>query len=108
MSDRFPTWMNQEVRTIGDLVRTLAAIIDKGDPEEAQAFRHEYQRVNEHADANIGYCLGYLAHDSMVAGLRMFSVSHPVFGGPVTAAAVTPEGAFEAGKAIGKAIRPGN
>lgn len=96
------TWNHYTVDNVGDLVTVLGKIVDSGSEHDAASFMEVYA---EHCDtpgiaySNVGYCLGYLSHEKMVAGLKLFKTAHPVFGGAPSAESVTVEEAFEYGKA---------
>lgn len=75
-------WKSKEVVTIGDLVSALANLRNAA---EAQAFMREYRTTDEHADANIGYCIGIVGgSDAQSAARRAelhewLGVQHPLF-----------------------------
>jgi hypothetical protein len=72
-------WKDREVVTIGDLTDAMFAIRDKG---RATRFMNAYRSVNEHADANVGYVLGYIEPPEKRHQMYdLFRVEHPVFGG---------------------------
>lgn len=98
-------WKDQEITTLGETLSVVSGIIDRDDKQEAQEFLAAYREFSKHADNNIGYGLGYLGHDQMVKGLRLFDVRHPVFGGADEAAEVTPAQAFKAGMDLGEQMR---
>jgi len=83
----------------------LEQIIERDDPDEAAEFLIAYLAQNEHAEANVGYALGYLSQSQMVAGLRLFDVEHPFFGGAAEAAKITPDQAFAMGQKMGEKWR---
>lgn len=47
----------------------------------AQAFLAHYRAESEHADANLGYVIGYGDEDSRRLMYEAFDLSHPVLGG---------------------------
>jgi hypothetical protein len=97
-------WRGQEIAKMGDLMDAITTIKTK---EEADEFVAAYSKVNEHATANIGYMLGYLDKESRERLYRLFEeCSHPVFGHNFGRGSdPTPEAAFEAGYAMGKAAQ---
>ncbi len=76
-------WNGARVATVGDVVRALMRLKDEA---EAKRFMAEYRKANRHADANIGYCIGYIggSDDASVArrtDLQAWcGTSHPVLG----------------------------
>jgi hypothetical protein len=73
------TWRGIPRPTIGDLLNAVCALTDR---EEAARFMDAYRAVNDHADANIGYIIGYIEPASRRQELyELVAVQHPVFGG---------------------------
>lgn len=72
-------WKGKELRTLGELMDALFAI---NHAEEAAYFMAEYRKVNEHADSNVGYCLGYVEPPARRKQMyALFQAKHPIFGG---------------------------
>lgn len=70
-------WKGESIDTLGQLVGAISGLEDQA---EAQAFIAAYRAVEEHADANAGYCTGYLGW-ARGAELRLWmGTAHPVFG----------------------------
>ena len=92
---------------MGDLMDAITKIKTKA---EADEFMAVYAKENEHAAANIGYMLGYLDKASRERLYQLFEgCTHPVFGhGFGRGEDPTPEEAFEAGVAMGKAAQEKN
>ena len=81
--DQTPTqpfvWKGDELSTIRDLLDAMFAI---DHAEEAAYFMAEYRKVNEHADHNAGYILGYVEPPQRRQEMyQLFMVGHPIFGG---------------------------
>lgn len=95
-------WRGKDLSAITSMTSTLSDIVSRDDEFEANLFMRAYREVTpEDAEANVGYVLGYLPKDLMVAGLRMFNVKHPIFGDADEAEKVTPTTALELGIRIG-------
>lgn len=95
-------WRGKDLSAITSMTSTLSDIVSRDDEFEANLFMRAYREVTpDDAEANVGYVLGYLPKDLMVAGLRMFNVKHPVFGDADEAEKVTPTTALERGITIG-------
>lgn len=72
-------WKGKELPTIRDLMDAMFAI---DHAEEAAYFMAEYRKVNAHADANVGYVLGYVEPPERRRGMyALFQAKHPIFGG---------------------------
>jgi hypothetical protein len=71
-------WKGEPVATIGELFDTALKAAKAG---EAPAYLAEYRRANEHADANLGYVIGYGDEDSRRLMYEAFELSHPMIGG---------------------------
>lgn len=84
-------WKGKEIRTIGDLVTAIDGLESR---EEAQEFIAGYRAVNEHADANAGYCTGYLGSQDAERLREWMGTAHPIFG----MKSPTPEAAFAKGQ----------
>lgn len=65
------------MRTIGDL---FDAVVSVRTAEEARAFMESYRAENPHADANVGYVIGYADEDTRRRLYDLFRLVHPVFG----------------------------
>lgn len=72
-------WDGQDVVTIGELFDTAGKAADEG---RAAEFLKAYRAVNQHADANIGYVIGYAEpHERRQQLWAAFGLQHPVLGG---------------------------
>lgn len=71
-------WQGEVVATIGDLFDAAWAATKAG---QAQEFLAAYRQVNEHADANLGYVIGYGDEDSRRRMYEAFDLTHPALGG---------------------------
>lgn len=102
-------WQGKSLNTIGELMDAMSAITEIADEGERQrtadTFMTEYRAANQHADENIGYLAGYFGHDDMIAALRLFQTSHPIFGGPAAADTMTPDKALALGKVLGEEMK---
>jgi hypothetical protein len=72
------TWDGDPVDTIGDLFTYALKAVDQGRAEE---FLAEYRALCDHADANLGYVIGYGDEDSRRRMYEAFNLTHPVLGG---------------------------
>lgn len=71
-------WDGAKLDTIRDLLDGASKAQREG---RAQEFLAAYRAVNEHADQNIGYILGYVEPPERRRELyEAFTVTHPVFG----------------------------
>lgn len=94
-------WRGQPVKTVGDLTDALHGIVHRKNPNEAALFLERYSGVaGEYAEANVGYCLGYLSKTDLVAGLELFGVNHPIFGDARAVKRTTPDQAFMLGQGL--------
>lgn len=72
-------WKGRELRSIQDLLDAMFAI---DHAEEAAYFMAQYRKVNEHADKNAGYILGYVEPAARRREMySLFMLRHPVLGG---------------------------
>jgi hypothetical protein len=78
-------------KTAGEVMNTLIACPTR---EDAVAAMNAFREDNPHADANVGYMLGYYDPATKKRLQEWLSVSHPIFG----AQEPTPEEAFEMGR----------
>jgi len=69
-------WLDRPIITIGELFGAVSAIHT---PEEAELFMEAYRAVNEHADANVGYVIGYSSDTERERLYKLFGLAHPVF-----------------------------
>lgn len=72
------TWHDKPVDTIGDLFDAALKAARDG---EAAAFLSAYRAVNDHADENLGYVIGYGDEDSRRLMYEAFDLTHPMIGG---------------------------
>lgn len=78
-TERPHMWKREELVTLRDLMDAMFAI---DHAEEAAYFMAEYRKVNEHADVNVGYALGYVEPpERRRAMYELFQAKHPIFGG---------------------------
>lgn len=70
-------WKGKHLATIGDLLDGMASVTNS---KEAQEFTQKYKKVNEHAEANLGYIAGYCDPETRRRYKEWFQVSHPIFG----------------------------
>jgi hypothetical protein len=68
-------WKDKEIKTIGELFDAVAAV---DTPEQAGEFMRAYRADNEHADASVGYVIGYAGADSRKRLYDLFQLSHPL------------------------------
>jgi hypothetical protein len=100
-------WKGKQVLTIGQIGDAACALTT---PEEAAEFLAAYKAVNQHAEANIGYLMGYYGDEERSRVYRLMDqagkvVVHPVFGARFGRGQdPTPEEAFEAGKKLGRSM----
>lgn len=99
-------WNGKEIRTMGD---TLDAFVKCESQEEIQKLMDLYRADSQHADANIGYMLGYLS-EAEARRIRSWlgpKVSHPIFGDIYAPGGKLPtaEEALEAGRKLGEASK---
>lgn len=71
-------WNGKHVITIRDLFDTALEAAKAG---KAAEYLADYRAVNEHADANLGYVIGYADDDTRRLMYEAFDLNHPVFGG---------------------------
>lgn len=72
-------WKGHALSTIRDLLDAMFAIDNAG---EAALFMDEYCKVNEHADQNAGYILGYVEPPEQRRQMYgLFQAKHPILGG---------------------------
>lgn len=77
MSDHI--WDGEPVRTIGDLFNTALKAAREG---RAAEYLANYRAANpEHADANLGYVIGYGSEDTRREMYEAFDLTHPALGG---------------------------
>lgn len=73
------TWNDEAIENVGQLLDAMFAI---DEPAEAERFMAEYRAVNDHADANVGYVLGYVEPPERRRQMyALFQATHPVFHG---------------------------
>lgn len=71
-------WNSKELRTIGGTCEAMETLKNK---EEAQQFLALARAANpEHADANIGYLMGYFSRPRWAQLAEWFGIKHPIFG----------------------------
>ena len=70
-------WKGKELKTVGQIMEAAARLKSL---KEGQAFMKLARESSPHADANIGYCTGYLDGKAAARVLRFTKTSHPVFG----------------------------
>jgi hypothetical protein len=76
-------WKEKEIRTVGDIVNALAKLESR---DEGQAFMAGMRAESEHADANVGYCIGYIGGSDAESNARRrelqvwTSTAHPIYG----------------------------
>ena len=71
-------WKGKPLGTIGAL---LDGAVDAEKEEQAPEFLAAYRAANEHADANLGYIIGYLDEDSRRRMYAAYDLTHPTLGG---------------------------
>ncbi len=72
-------WEGRDVATIGDL---LTAASKAADERKAADFLAAYREANpEHADANLGYVIGYTSADERQRLYEAYDLTHPMLGG---------------------------
>lgn len=72
-------WEGRPVTTLGDLLSAAGQAQIKG---KASEFLAAYRDSTEHADANLGYAIGYVEPPERRAELyAAFELTHPIFGG---------------------------
>jgi hypothetical protein len=70
-------WNGKTIRTAGDLFDAAASCATQ---EQADAFLTGYRAENEHADANLGYVIGYGDEVTRERLYGLFRIGHPIFG----------------------------
>lgn len=70
-------WNGRTISTAGDLFDAAASCRTEA---EATEFLTAYRAENEHADANLGYIIGYGSDDDRKRMYGLFKLNHPVFG----------------------------
>ena len=103
MSDAKPLiWKGKVIGdSIGDLMKVVVEIAERGDRQEAKQFLDAYQATCDKpgvAMSNIGYCSGYYSNERMARIQDIFNASHPVFGRTIPSAKEAFEAGIEAGK----------
>lgn len=93
-------WKGKELETMGEIMKAVLSITDE---EEAGKFMSAYKESSPHAKENIGYMTGYYPHEEATRILKLFKVTHPIFGDTIPTAG----GAFKMGKRIGMKITRG-
>lgn len=72
-------WDGCAVATLGELLRSAGHAQING---KAAEFLAAYRETTEHADANLGYAIGYVEPPERRAELyAAFKLGHPIFGG---------------------------
>ena len=71
-------WEGRSTATIGELLDEAARAEREG---KAAAFLDAYRATNPHADANLGYLIGYLEPaETRRRMYRSYALEHPIFG----------------------------
>lgn len=71
-------WEGRSAGTIGDLLKEACRAEREG---KASAFLDAYRATNPHADANLGYIIGYLEPpETRQRMYRAYALQHPIFG----------------------------
>lgn len=100
VSNHHMKWKGKNLKTIAQVCDAMEALKNK---EEAQKFLASARKANpQHADANIGYLMGYFSRTRWVQLSEWFGVSHPIFGNQFD---LSDEQIFQMGVERGKAIR---
>ena len=73
-------WNGKTITTAGDLFDAAASCHTQA---EADEFLAAYRAHSEHADANLGYIIGYGDDDTRARLYGLFRLNHPIFGEPV-------------------------
>ena len=73
-------WNEKTIETAGDLFDAAASCRTQ---DEADLFLAAYRASSEHADANLGYIIGYGDGETRERLYGLFQLDHPVFGKPV-------------------------
>jgi hypothetical protein len=73
-------WNGKTIKTAGELFDAAASCHTQA---EADEFLRLYRASNEHADANLGYIIGYGDEDTRKRLYGLFRMGHPIFGQPV-------------------------
>ena len=68
---------DKEVNTVGELLDAAVESMRNG---KAAEFLAAYRAVNEHANANLGYVIGYCSDPLRSDLYKAYGVQHPIFG----------------------------
>lgn len=74
-------WKGEALGTLGALVRGADKAEREGKAAEFLAAYRAY--VPEHADANLGYLIGYMGDEDRTRMYEAYQLVHPIFGGAV-------------------------
>lgn len=72
------TFEGHDYGTVGELFDTALWAAKNG---RAAAFLAAYRAESEHADANLGYVIGYGDEDSRRLMYEAYNLTHPMIGG---------------------------
>lgn len=74
-------WDGRPLETIGDVLNAASKAQREG---KAQEFLTAYRATGPHADANLGYLIGYMEPAERRREMyEAFQLTHPIFGGAV-------------------------
>lgn len=92
-------WNDVELDTVGKVCTALSSLQTK---EEADEFMAGMRAEGpEHADANIGYIIGYLGAEDRIRLYSLLKVEHPIFGDQEP----SPEECLELGRNMAKKVQ---
>jgi hypothetical protein len=89
-------WNGIELDTVGKVCTALQSLKTQDEADEFMAGMRE--EGPEHADANIGYIIGYLGAEDRLRLYELLKVKHPIFGDQEP----SPEEVLAMGVAMGK------